>query len=635
MFRRKVSYTWVAIVGLAACSGDRPVSPSADNVDGVSSTITTASTITAAYNLTVGQTVRIVPRTTTRTNRLRWSTTNSQVATVNSNGVVSAVGAGTSTVTLSGSGVLESYSIAAVAAAPPPVATLTSFSLQPATAVTLTAGQTQQFTTNQVWSDGLTRTSGVTFSATGGTISSNGLFTAGNVAGAFMVIASCACGSTVIADSTPVTVNVVAQLTKLTISPKTVSLAAGATQQFTVSANWSTGATNVPPVTWSATGGSVSSSGSYVAPGTAGTYRVIVAHSGGSVRDTAVVTVNSTTTTTATLTSLTLSPSTVSVLPGATQQFRPTSSWSDNSTTVPDLTYSATGGSVSPSGLFMAPSVPGTYRVIVAHTNGTRRDTSLVTVTSTTAAVTTFTSNLPSGLFQITDSYFGNLLANSNYNVDSLAHAWDGRNAIDATAPFGTGVYEMFYPGNHAGNGDGGGILWGRGGNQWRRVYFSMMVWLPANYSIHTNVEKFFYPIIYTPGEADQSTSIGWKLIGNDTANGETFGFSFNSQIGGAGSLAEQPATSAVRFRKGRWTRIEMYCEMNSPGQQNGVWRTWVDGQLAVNFTNVRYSASGAQSYFNGIRFTGTRGGGASAVLTPPEGQVRRYDRLAFFGSGN
>jgi hypothetical protein len=105
-----------------------------------------------------------------------------------------------------------------------------------------------------------------------------------------MVVATCACTSPAIADTA--FVNVTApQLTKLTISPKTVSLAAGASQQFAVTASWNTGATTVPPVTWTASAGTVSSTGAYVAPSAAGTYQVIVAHTNGTVRDTAVVTV--------------------------------------------------------------------------------------------------------------------------------------------------------------------------------------------------------------------------------------------------------------------------------------------------------------------------------------------------------
>src|SRR5207248_1110404 len=54
------------------------------------------------------------------------------------------------------------------------------------------------------------------------------------------------------------------------ISPTSASLQAGGTQQFTATV---TGTTNTA-VTWSATGGTISSSGLYTAPSTAGTYTV-------------------------------------------------------------------------------------------------------------------------------------------------------------------------------------------------------------------------------------------------------------------------------------------------------------------------------------------------------------------------
>lgn len=287
-------------VTLAACGDDRGVNPSADGHadtgEELSGTLATAGTITSRYDLRVGQSVRITPRSTTRTNRLRWTTANPTVASVTAQGVVTGMAPGSATVTVSGSGVLESHAVAVTA----PVATLTGFSLQPQAGVTLNVGQTQQFTTTQTWSDGGTRTSGVTYAATGGTITSTGLFTAGSVAGTFLVIATCSCTSPAVADTTAVSVQAPAQLTKLTISPDSVALSAGGSRQFMVTANWSTGATTVPPVTWSATGGTVSSSGNYVAPSTAGTYRVIVAHTNGTLRDTAIVTVSGGTTTTPT-----------------------------------------------------------------------------------------------------------------------------------------------------------------------------------------------------------------------------------------------------------------------------------------------------------------------------------------------
>lgn len=277
-----------ALATLTACGDDRSVNPVADIADVRANTTTNSSAITARYDLIVGQSVRIVPKTTTRVSRLRWTSANANVASVSSTGTVSARAAGISIVTAASNGVLENYEVVVV----PP--TVTSFSLQPKTGVTLNAGQTQQYATNTTWSDGQARPVSVTYTATGGTISSTGLFTAGNLAGTFMVIATCACTTPAIADTALVSV-VVPQLTSLTVSPKSLSMNAGATQQFAVSAQWNTGATTVPPVTWSATGGSVSATGLYSAPTVSGTYRVIIAHTNGTIRDTAVVTVTSVT----------------------------------------------------------------------------------------------------------------------------------------------------------------------------------------------------------------------------------------------------------------------------------------------------------------------------------------------------
>jgi hypothetical protein len=126
----------------------------------------------------------------------------------------------------------------------------------------------------------------------------------------------------------------------------------------------------------------------------------------------------------------------------------------------------------------------------------------------------------------------------------------------------------------------------------------------------------------------------GWYLPENSgqTENGNEFTFGFDAQIG-QGHFNQN---RNVFFKKGKWTRLEFYVEINSPGQNNGVWRMWIDGQLATEYTNLRmYSGGTGQAYYRGIRFDGTRGCGASAVATPAGGQVRKYNRLAFYGSTN
>jgi hypothetical protein len=217
-----------------------------------------------------------------------WSVSSGTSLMVNASGVVTALAGGTESVVATVDGVKGAQTLT--------VATVTSVAVSPKTGTALAPAQTRQFTTVATWSDQVTRPVSITYTATGGTISTSGLYTAGQLAGTFMVIANCACGR---ADTAAVSIVLPAQLTSLSISPKIATVNAGATQQFSAVANWSTGATTLPPITYSATGGVVSSTGLWTAPSTAGTYKVIVAHTGGTLKDTASVTVQAATTATA------------------------------------------------------------------------------------------------------------------------------------------------------------------------------------------------------------------------------------------------------------------------------------------------------------------------------------------------
>jgi hypothetical protein len=257
----------------------------------------------------------------------------------------------------------------------PPAVTLTTLILVPGS-VSLQTGASQQFAVAGTWSDGSTTTPAVTWTATGGTIDAQGAYTAGNTAGAFRVIARHVASGKADTSNVTVTAPPAATLTSLVMTPATVSLNTGATQQFSITAQWSDGGTTLPAVSYSATGGTISAGGLYTAGSTAGTFRVIVTHVASGLADTSNVTLS---VPAATLTSVSMTPASVSLNSGSTQQFTTTALWSDGSTTVPALTYSATGGTITTGGLYTAGGTAGTYRVIVS-ANG-RADTSSVTIT--------------------------------------------------------------------------------------------------------------------------------------------------------------------------------------------------------------------------------------------------------------
>ncbi len=163
------------------------------------------------------------------------------------------------------------------------------------------------------------------------------------------------------------------------VSPTTATLASGGTQQFTASVS---GSTNTA-VTWSASAGSISSTGLFTAPSVTSSTTVTVkatSQADTTKSATATVTVNSQT---QQAVSVSVSPSTATVSSGGSQQFTASVSGTTNTA----VTWSATAGSISSSGLFTAPSVTASTTVTVKATSQadtTKSSSATVTVNPTT-----------------------------------------------------------------------------------------------------------------------------------------------------------------------------------------------------------------------------------------------------------
>ncbi|MBZ5602288.1 MAG: hypothetical protein LAO79_08280 [Acidobacteriia bacterium] len=216
--------------------------------------------------------------------------------------------------------------------------------LSPASA-TLQPGQTQQFAATVTGSSN----TAVTWTATGGTISSAGLFTAGSNAGNFVITATSAADTTKTA-SAQVTIQV-PQTVQISISPKTATLQAGQTQQFTATV---TGSSNTA-VTWTATGGTISSAGLFTAGSGAGNFAVNAT----SVADTTKSASAQVTVQVPQPVQVSVSPSAITLAPGQTQQFTATVTGTSNTA----VTWVATGGTITSAGLYTAGSSAGSFTV--------------------------------------------------------------------------------------------------------------------------------------------------------------------------------------------------------------------------------------------------------------------------------
>lgn len=162
---------------------------------------------------------------------------------------------------------------------------------------TLAAGASRQFRVAGRTAAGDSVAVVVDFSATGGAITGDGMYTAGEAAGDYLVIATLRGGGAV-ADTAVVTITVAGPpvLAQVVIVPASASLTVGESRRFAVYGRLSTGDSVAVAVIYTATGGTITSTGLYTADQTPGTYGVIASDSSGVHADTATVVLNSLTT---------------------------------------------------------------------------------------------------------------------------------------------------------------------------------------------------------------------------------------------------------------------------------------------------------------------------------------------------
>jgi parallel beta-helix repeat protein len=233
----------------------------------------------------------------------------------------------------------------------------------------------------------------VVYSATGGQVSSSGVYTAGTAPGRYRLIAKAENG---MADTSSITIGGNPEpppeeppppppsVEDLTLQPDSVALSADGTQRFSVTARTSSGGSTTPAVTYNVTGGTISSDGVYTAGDTPGNYRVIATTANG-VADTSVVTITGPTTPPPsdpgpTLQRIDLTPASASLRAGATQRYTVVGRMSDGSTDTVSAQFSATGGTISDNGVYTAGGTAGDYRVIA--TVNRLADTAAVTISS-------------------------------------------------------------------------------------------------------------------------------------------------------------------------------------------------------------------------------------------------------------
>ncbi|MDR1841715.1 MAG: S8 family serine peptidase, partial [Holophagales bacterium] len=175
----------------------------------------------------------------------------------------------------------------------------------------------------------------------------------------------------------------------IAIFPKTHIMPTGGEQTFTASV---AGSANTA-VTWSVPSGhgSITQTGTYTAPATPGIYAITATSVEDNTKsDTATVTVVN-------AISVSVSPKTATLTVGGAQTFNATVTGGTGNTAV---VWSATGGTITQSGLYTAPNAPGTYTVTATSVeDNTKSDTATVIVNAPVVTGSAVILNAPDAMF--------------------------------------------------------------------------------------------------------------------------------------------------------------------------------------------------------------------------------------------
>ncbi len=247
----------------AAASGPLPRTLTSLAVTPSSQTVATAGQ--TSQFIAIGTYSSGSPATQNLTNSVSWQTSNGQVATVNSFGLVTTTGAGQATITAlatasDGSVVSASGMITVTSAAPPRV--LTSLLVTPSSQTVASAGETSQFIAVATYSSGTPLTQNLTSSATWessdasvATVNSSGLVTSVGAGEATISALATSPDGSVTSSNGTITVNsasVPRSLTSLLVIPNSQVVAtAGQTSQFIAVGTYSSGSPTTENLTGS------------------------------------------------------------------------------------------------------------------------------------------------------------------------------------------------------------------------------------------------------------------------------------------------------------------------------------------------------------------------------------------------
>ena len=399
------------VTGVAV--GNATIAATQAGITGTAAVTVTAATLTSisitppSASIANGTTVQLTATgtfsdqsTQDLTQAVSWTSSDQTKAVVSnapgSQGLATATGVGSATITATEDGVSGTAAVTVTAAK------LMSITITPPQ-ISLAKGTSQQLTATGIFTDQSTQdlTRFVSWTSSDSTIAtvSNASGSRGLVTGAGVGSATITATRSGVSGSASVSVTA-AVLTSITITPPSLSLAKGTTQQLTATGTFSDNTTQdlTTSVSWVSSASAVAVSNAEGSQGQVTGVAVgnaTVAAAQGGITGTAAVQV-----TAATLTSINITPPSVSIAKGTTAQLVATGVYSDNTTQ--DLTAAVSWSSSDQTKAFVS-NAPGSEGVVTGAGVGSATITAtqdgvaaMAVVTVTGATLTSITITPPS-----------------------------------------------------------------------------------------------------------------------------------------------------------------------------------------------------------------------------------------------
>lgn len=539
--------------------------------------------------------------------RVLWSSSAPSVAKVDTTGLVTAVAAGSATITAYSEGLhaTAAVNISSTTVTAPGTVTNLAVSGTTDSSATLTFTQVTngaggaasyeiRYATGTIsWGSATAAAAGTCATPVAGTTvgatltcTVNGL--AASTAYQFQVVAfrgtlsvNAVFGSlsNVASGSTPAVPPSATTVASVTVSPSSASGNVGQSAQFSATAYNSSGtALTGQTFTWSSSNTSVvtvTASGYATAVGSGSA--TITATDGGKTGQASVSVAGSTTT--GTPASITVSPATASVTVGGTQQFSATVyDASGTALSGQTVTWSSSNTSIATVSVGGLVTTLLTGTVTITATDGSVKGTASLTVSVLPPPPSSSGwANQPAGFTALTDQPWDGLNTLSwyiEYNTNGYATI-----ASDPTAPDSpSNVLQFMYPVGFAGGAAPATEIYGV--PSVTKLYVGMW-WKPSNpwQGHNSNVNKLAH--IFT-------NSAGEEYIAMYGPPGGPYYLSVMPEWVGISSTRLMPNVNNVAVTLGQWHKVEWLVEYDPTNPNSGVVEWWMDGQLIGNYSGLQ-----------------------------------------------